>query len=107
MREVLARFAPEAERAGCPVELTIDGQVEGLGIPLRLEQIVSNLLANAFKYGTGRPVHVRVERDGSTARLTVRDEGIGIPETALERIFEKFERGVSDWRRGGLGRGFT
>ena len=105
VQEVLARFAPEAERAGCPLELTIDGQVEGLWDPLRLEQIVSNLLANAFKYGAGRPVHVRVERDGSTARLTVRDEGIGIPETALKRIFEKFERGVSDRHHGGLGLG--
>ena len=105
VQDVVSRFEPEAERVGCRVGLEIEGRVEGEWDRLRLEQVVSNLLANAFKFGAGRPVHVRVEQREGRALLTVRDEGIGIPESALTRIFEKFERGVSDRHHGGLGLG--
>jgi signal transduction histidine kinase len=71
----------------------------------RLDQVMVNLLTNAAKYGAGQPVHVRVERAGNLARLTVRDEGIGIAPEALDRIFGRFERGVSDRQYGGLGLG--
>jgi signal transduction histidine kinase len=45
------------------------------------------------------------EAEGPLARLIVRDEGIGIGPEALERIFGRFERGVSDRQYGGLGLG--
>ncbi|MFY0525008.1 sensor histidine kinase [Archangium gephyra] len=72
---------------------------------LRLEQVVTNLVSNAIRYGAGRPIHARVEVVGENARLVVRDEGIGIPPEALERIFGKFERAVSERHSGGLGLG--
>jgi signal transduction histidine kinase len=67
--------------------------------------VLIHLLSNALKYGAGRPVHVHVSRAEERARLTVRDEGIGIAPEHLPRIFGRFERAVSDRHYGGLGLG--
>jgi len=104
-REVLARFTPEAERAGSRFELHLEGPVLGQWDRLRLEQILVNLLSNAIKYGAGKPIHVRVGLEEGGAWLEVRDEGIGIPPEALGRIFDRFERAVSERHYGGLGLG--
>ncbi len=104
-REVLKRLEDVFERAGCQVTLEDGPEVHGCWDAGRLDQVLVNLLTNAAKYSAGHPVHVRVERAGSLARLTVRDEGIGIAAEALPRIFGRFERGVSDRQYGGLGLG--
>ncbi|MFN7135057.1 MAG: sensor histidine kinase [Myxococcales bacterium] len=106
VREVTARFDAEAARAGTSLELHVDCEAAvGQWDRMRLEQVISNLLSNALKYGPGTPIHIGVQREGRLARLVVRDEGIGIAPEALHRIFEKFERGVSDRHYGGLGLG--
>jgi PAS domain S-box-containing protein len=105
MREVLERLADVFQRAGCPVTFEAEPEVRGRWDAGRLDQVLVNLLSNAAKYGAGRPVHVRVERAGALARITVRDEGIGIAPEALPRLFGRFERAVSDRQYGGLGLG--
>jgi signal transduction histidine kinase len=105
VREVTQRFESEAARAGCALEVWAEGPVTGRWDRLRLEQILANLLSNALKYGAGKPIHVRVEREGDRARLVVRDQGIGIAPDAQARIFGKFERAVSERNYGGLGLG--
>jgi signal transduction histidine kinase len=104
-REVLERLADVFERAGCEVRLEVPQPVYGRWDAQRLDQVLVNLLTNAAKYGAGRPVYVRVEEAGAFARLTVRDEGIGIAPEALPRLFGRFERAVSDRQYGGLGLG--
>jgi len=103
--EVVARFEPEAEQAGCWLGLRAPPSLVGHWDLLRLEQVITNLLSNALKYGAGRPVHITVDSDGARARLTVRDEGIGIAPEDLQRIFGRFERAVSERHYGGLGLG--
>jgi signal transduction histidine kinase len=66
--------------------------VVGRWDPLRIDQAVTNLLANAIKDGADKPIEVKVTRGDDTAGFSVRDHGPGIPEDALERIFERFER---------------
>jgi signal transduction histidine kinase len=105
VQEAVRRFEPEALRAGCALTLEVDGALMGRVDPLRFEQVLDNLLSNALKYGAGKPVHVRLERRDGRARLTVRDEGMGIAPEALERIFDRFERAVSERHFGGLGLG--
>jgi len=105
VREVLERLADVFERAGCAVHLEAPETVRGRWDAQRLDQVLVNLLTNAAKYGAGRPVQVRVEEVGAFARLTVRDEGIGITPEALPRLFGRFERAVSDRQYGGLGLG--
>ncbi|WPB77461.1 MEDS domain-containing protein [Archangium violaceum] len=105
VREVVERFAQQAAKLGSEVEVVADGPVEGRWDRLRLEQVVTNLLSNALKYGAGRPVRVWVEGRPGQAVLVVRDEGIGIGPEHQERIFGKFERAVSGRHYGGLGLG--
>ncbi len=105
LRDVVARAEPEAERARCPVELVLGHAVTGHWDRLRLEQVVENLLTNALKYGAGTPVMVRAALDKTRARIEVADHGIGIAPEAMQRIFERFERAVSERHYGGLGLG--
>ncbi|MCY1075380.1 sensor histidine kinase [Archangium lansingense] len=103
--EVTAWFAPEAARAGSELRVEAWPHVTGWWDRLRLEQVVTNLISNAIRYGAGRPIHAQVEVVGARVRLVVRDQGIGIAPDALERIFGKFERAVSERHSGGLGLG--
>ncbi len=76
----------------------------------RIEQILSNLLANALKYtAAGGDLAVRVKPDGDAAILQVADSGVGIPPNLLERVFDLFVQGDGglDRRQGGLGIGLT
>jgi signal transduction histidine kinase len=105
-REVTERLGEQAQRAGCA--LTVSGPeapVVGRWDRLRVDQVLTNLLANAFKYGVGKPIELRLERVGPAARVVVRDHGIGIAAADQARIFERFERAVSDSHYGGLGLG--
>ncbi len=104
-REVTAGMAPEAERAGCAMEVHAARAVVGHWDRLRLEQALTNLLTNALKYGAGQPIQVEVREEGAAVVLVVRDGGIGIEAQHLARIFDKFERAVSERHYGGLGLG--
>jgi PAS domain S-box-containing protein len=72
---------------------------------VRIEQVIENLLANAVKFGEGKPVEVRVERDGALVRLAVSDQGVGIQPDQRERIFGRFERAAPAQHYPGLGLG--
>jgi signal transduction histidine kinase len=102
--EVVTRFEPAAAKAKCELTLQATAAV-GNWDRFRLEQALTRLVSNAIKYGAGKPVVIGVERVGDFARVSVRDEGIGIAPGALARIFEKYERAVSDRHYGGLGLG--
>jgi PAS domain S-box-containing protein len=102
--EVVDRFSEQSQRARCEVRVAAPVPVMGRWDPLRLEQVITNLLSNALKFGQGKPVEVRVSGDGR-ARLVVADQGIGIAEQDLERIFRRFERAVPTRNFGGLGLG--
>ncbi|NVL67810.1 sensor histidine kinase, partial [Escherichia coli] len=73
--------------------------------PARLEQVVSNLLANAMKYGAGMPVVVRCECHDDSVVLSFEDRGIGIGPEDRDRVFRRFERAVSERNYPGLGLG--
>ncbi|WP_257449186.1 sensor histidine kinase [Archangium lipolyticum] len=104
-REVADRLAGEATRAGCTLEVEAECEVPGLWDRKLLEQVLFHLLSNALKYGAGRPVRLRVSQVEGCARLTVRDEGIGIAPEDVPRIFGRYERAVSERHYGGLGLG--
>ncbi|TSC32342.1 PAS domain-containing sensor histidine kinase [Corallococcus sp. Z5C101001] len=105
VREVVARYAPQSAQVGCGVTLDAHTPLEGNWDRARLDQVVTNLLSNALKYGAGKPLHVSVSLDAGRAVLCVRDEGIGIPVDAQPRLFERFVRAVSERNYGGLGLG--
>ena len=105
VRDAAARFREDLARAGCPLEIRTDGPCVGEWDRVRLEQVVTNLLSNAAKYGSSRPIEITVSGDETMARFAVQDQGIGIPPEHQARIFERFERAVSDRHYGGLGLG--
>ena len=78
--------------------------------PTRIEQVLANLLANAVKYTPGgATITVSVAREGAEAVLRVADEGAGMPEELVARVFEPFVQGERplDRSHGGLGIGLT
>jgi signal transduction histidine kinase len=104
-RDVAGRFENVLQRADCSVTVRAPGPVAGSWDRLRIEQIVTNLLTNAAKYGSGRPIDIDVDGDDETARLTVRDHGIGIRPEDQSRIFERFERLIAGREAPGFGLG--
>jgi PAS domain S-box-containing protein len=105
VRDVADRFEQEYARTGTPLELTLAPEVRGQWDRLRLDQVLTNLLSNALKYGRGNPVRVTLEEKDGRARLRVRDGGIGIAKEHLPRLFHRFERAVSERNYGGFGLG--
>lgn len=80
-----------------------------MGDSALLEQLIFNLLENAHKYTLpGTPTVVSQERRGDLAVVTVEDQGVGIPASEIERIFEKFHRvKENDGRPPGTGLGLA
>jgi PAS domain S-box-containing protein len=104
-RETIERLRESAVAAGCELRLAATSPIDGRWDRLRLEQVLMNLLANAIKYAARRPIEVRAAREDHVAVLQVRDQGPGIPESELSRIFGRFERAASARNYGGMGLG--
>ncbi|MFN1266032.1 hybrid sensor histidine kinase/response regulator [Pseudomonas lundensis] len=98
-------FAPQISAAQSSVNLSADSPVVGLWDEFRIEQVVSNLLTNALRYGAKSPIDVSVYVEGENAIVEVRDQGIGISEENQQRIFQQFERVSAKHAVAGLGLG--
>jgi len=109
--ELARRVVEEAREQAEEHPLEITCQPEQLlieGDDLRLEQVLQNLIQNAIKYSPpGAPVSVHVELQGAHASVAVVDRGIGIPEAARVRLFQRFYRApnVDERQISGMGIG--
>jgi signal transduction histidine kinase len=103
--EVAARFADDAAEQGSAIELDAPAPVRCPHDASRMDQVISNLVSNAVKYGRGAPIRVAVHAEGGCAVLEVEDRGIGIAPEHQDRIFGRFERAVSSRNYAGLGLG--
>lgn len=102
--EVVDRISDTAADAKCEVTVSTEPGIVGIWDPMRISQVVSNLLSNAFKYARGTSIHVSTRRREGSVELRVRDHGPGIAVQDRERIFARFER-ASARSLGGLGLG--
>ncbi|MFL6068808.1 MAG: ATP-binding protein [Gaiellaceae bacterium] len=107
----LARRAIAAARAHAPKRLTLE-VLAPPAVPAvaadadKLAQVFANLVANAVKYSPeGGRIELRLEPRETDVCITVSDEGLGIPETELDRIFDKFYRVDPNMARGVSGSG--
>ena len=90
--QVVDRLAPQAAERSVTLQKNLTPQTI-LGVPRILDEMVYNLVENAIKYNKEQgEVFVTVEKEGANVRLTVRDTGIGIPDTDRQRVFERFYR---------------
>jgi PAS domain S-box-containing protein len=104
-RVSVAQLEREFALANCPLTLDTEATV-GCWDAARLEQVVTNLLTNALKFGAQKPVEIKVRPGEGQATLIVTDHGVGIALDEQARIFDRFERGgVSAKHYGGLGLG--
>jgi two-component system, chemotaxis family, CheB/CheR fusion protein len=105
VREVAERMSEQLKASDCPLQIEVTGQVQGEWDRFRIEQVVMNLLSNAYKYGAGKPIRIQVSEEKDQAVLCVQDQGIGIAKEDQERIFGQFERAVPRSDVTGLGLG--
>lgn len=105
VHEIRDRMAEEVARAGGRLTLHAVGPLRGQWDRARLDQVLSNLMSNAIKYGGGKPITLTAVAEGSEVRLAVHDQGIGISLEDQARIFERFERAVPGRNYSGFGVG--
>ena len=106
-REVLAAIQEQATNAGVAITIAAPESLPVVGDEFRVEQVITNLLTNALRYGRGKPVVVTVglREQENEAFVSVRDQGAGIAPADQERIFEQFERAEGSTQVPGLGLG--
>lgn len=101
-REIVDSYLPEAvfHRVET-IDVSATGNCRGQWDRLAVEQIISNLVSNAIKYGAGAPVAVVLSRTDVPpgVRLEVIDRGIGVAPADQPRIFERFEQVLNGQRR--------
>ncbi|HSV04645.1 MAG TPA: ATP-binding protein [Phenylobacterium sp.] len=110
-RNAHATFAATAQAKGVAFELNVARRAQGiyLGDPVRLRQILYNLVSNALKFTDKGAVKVKVGRREGRLTITVADTGIGVAPDKLAILFRKFEQADASMTRrfGGTGLGLA
>lgn len=73
--------------------------------PLRIDQVMINIINNAIRYGQGKPITISIKNYQECVRISVTDQGLGIAKSDIEKIFERYERGLLSREVSGLGLG--
>ena len=105
VRDLVERCSELFIAAGCSIESEFCEPCIGHWDRFRIEQVVTNLLTNAMRYGVGAPIVVQVSCSSDKARIVVRDKGRGIALENQARIFQRFERAALGADIDGLGLG--
>ena len=99
---VLERTLADIVNGGGDVVIDVDPALAVVADPVVIDRVVSNLVANARLHGEP-PVHVSAEARDRHFRIFVSDQGVGVPESLVPRLFERFEHGEG----GGTGLGLA
>ena len=91
-------------RVGGLITLDVSPEAVALGDPMRITQVLDNLLTNALRYG-GRDVRVGAVREGGRVTLRVSDDGPGVPPEVSDRLFDAYTHGPESHALGGSGLG--
>lgn len=101
----ISHFKAELEKYGCHVSFDANEKIIGHWDRMRLEQVFTNLISNAIKYGAGKPISFEAIQQYNSVIITVHDQGMGIAKEDQEKIFERFVRAAPMDNIGGLGLG--
>ena len=103
--DVLDRFKDHLESQNISVELKYQADVYYECDPERIDQVMTNFMTNAIKYGKKKPIHVHLEENSTHVILRIQDFGRGISKADQERIFKRFEQAHTSEDVSGLGLG--
>ncbi len=106
---VAAEVAPQAARQGLAVDIAVPSGLTIEADPLRLHQVLLNLVGNAVKFTEAGRIAISARRDGDRVEIAVSDTGIGVAPEALPRIFDEFRQADERTTRrfGGSGLGLA
>jgi signal transduction histidine kinase len=103
--DVVERFKYDYLQGDRKIHLDVQDDLQLNCDPLRIEQVLINLLSNAMKYGNEEDVRVSLHGSADGINLSVQDKGIGIKKEKHEQIFNRFERLVPHTNISGMGLG--
>jgi signal transduction histidine kinase len=106
IEDLFVTVRPLADEYGSTLSLDAEGEhFNIISDPRRVRQILLNLLSNAIKFGEGKPIRVRCKQcEDKSAEIEVIDQGVGIANDDIARIFEEFVQ-VSESKQPGTGLG--
>ena len=112
LQEMTSLFELKAREKGLHFEIAVDGKGVPSVVrtdPMRLRQILVNMIANAVKFTEKGSVRVALKKEGTQLLFRVRDTGCGVPEESRSRLFQPFSQADSSTSRrfGGTGLGLV
>lgn len=105
LRDIVDQMRPTFAENKMDVSLRTDPSLLIEADSFRIEQVITNLLTNALKFGEHRPVEITATREGKRLRFSVKDHGVGLSKEDQKRIFLRFSRSLSRLQTSGLGLG--
>ncbi len=106
LKEIIARNREQFILSGSGEPLLQEfATVQGLWDPLRIDQVLTNIISNGIRYGLGNPISIAIQRISENVRISVKDHGQGIQAADQRKIFERYERGILSREASGLGLG--
>lgn len=105
LRELLDELAWLFVDARCPLELRLPDSATGVWDVTRVRQALTNLLANAVKFGPGKPIGVAVGVSSAEVSVSINDQGPGFVPDEVSTLFERFTKGRNGRGQPGLGLG--
>lgn len=106
VKDVLHRLEPQLSAEGYETPtIRASEEINGVWDRYRLEQVFTNLITNAIRYGLKNAISIELRATLSTVTIAISDKGLGIDEESLDRIFDRFERAINSNEVSGLGLG--
>lgn len=105
IHDVVSRFGAEAASSGAAISIHTPDRVLAHFDSIRMEQVMTNLISNAIKYGAGSKIEVSAHQEPEATVIRVRDRGPGISAEKQAKIFERYERAEDDPSVTGMGLG--
>lgn len=101
-KQVIQSFSEKLKREKIKINIQAKSAVVGMWDKVRIEQVITNLISNAIKYGGGKPIDIQIFKNGGDAKFIIKDQGMGIPSHEQEVIFDLFKRasGPGEYKKG-------
>lgn len=91
--QVRDNFSEMLKHDGYDLKIESTGAVIGYWDKSRIEQVMTNLLSNAMKYGQNKPIIIQISNSNTVGKFIIQDHGIGISKEDQKIIFDRFKRG--------------